>query len=157
MKFYILPIVALLLLFGLKVEAGVEDAKTLCIENVSGEVVTFPLIESPKMTFKGLYVIVQASESKILKFKDLTKAYFTDEETAVKDAAASAEEVATLSNTIDFSNFAPNTVIRVYTPSGMIVKQGYTDAEGRLQLSVSDLHRGTYIIKGGNTVFKYKK
>ncbi len=148
-----------MLLIGLKAEAGVQDAKTLCIENVSGEVVTFPLLESPKMTFKGLYVIVQATaaNSKILKFKDLTKAYFTDEETAVNSATATDEEVATLSNTIEFSNFAPNTVIRVYTPSGMIAKQGYTDSDGRLQLSVNDLHRGTYIIKGGNTVFKYKK
>lgn len=157
MKFYILPIVALMLLFGLKAQAGVEDAKTLCIENVNGEVVTFPLIESPKMTFKGLYVIVQTSENKILKFKELTKAYFTEEETAVNAATASEEEIAAQSNTINFSNFAPNTVIRVYTTSGMIAKQGYTDAEGRLQLSVADLHRGTYIIKGGNTVFKYKK
>ena len=149
-----------MLLFGLKAEAGVENAKTLCVENVNGEVVTFPLLESPKMTFKGLYVIVQsqsASNSKILKFKDLTKAYFSDEETAVNDVAAGSEEVSALSNTIDFSNFAPNTVIRVYTPGGMLMKQGYTDADGRLQLTVSDLHRGVYIIKGGNTVFKYKK
>lgn len=156
MKRYLSIIASLLMLCTFSARAGVENATTLVIQNVSGEIVEFPLENSPKMTFKNTYVIVQAGINKIFKVKDIKKAYFTDETTAV-NAVTTEEEIAAQANTIIFSSFAPNTPVRVYTPGGMIVKQAYTDAEGRLQLSIDDLHRGTYIIKGGKTVMKYKK
>lgn len=157
MKSKILSLFALLALAFTSAQAGVEDAKTLCVEMKSGEVITFPLIDRPRMTFKGTYVIVAASESKIMKFKDVKMAYFTEEETAVNSAELTPESMATLGNTIAFSNYAPGTKVRVYTPNGNLMKQAVTDAEGRLTLTIADLPVGIYFVKGGNTVFKFKK
>lgn len=156
MKIYTSIIATLLLLCCLGAQAGVENAVTLCIENKSGEVVEIPLIERPKISFKATYVILQASSTRIFKFKDLKQLYFTDEETAVSDqSAAAGEGIEASADYVCFSNFAPNTTVRVYTPSGMIVKQTATDQNGRLQLSLSNLARGTYIIKAGKTTFKF--
>ncbi len=141
--------------FGAK--AAVDDAVTVCIEMTSGEVISLPLLERPRLTFKGTYVILQASENKVLKFKDLARVYFSDEETAVNDATATGEEIDSQFDTVGFKNFAPNTVVRVYNPNGMILKRGYVGADGTLQLTTSDLGRGTYIIKAGKTTFKLMK
>lgn len=157
MKLYMLPIVALMLLCSLGSKAAVDGAVTVCIENTSGEVISFPLLEQPKIVFKGTYVLVQASENKVMKFKDLKSVYFSDEETAVIDAAATPEEISAQLSTIAFSNFAPGTVARVYTTAGMIVKRGYADADGKLKIQTADLCRGTYIVKAGKTTFKFTK
>lgn len=157
MKSKILFLIAFLALAITSAQAGVEDAKTLCVEMKSGEVITFPLIDRPRMTFKGTYVVVAASESKVLKFKDVKMAYFTEEETAVNSAQQTPEAMANQGNTIVFSNYAPGTTVRVYTPNGNLMKQAVTDAEGRLALTIADLPVGIYLVKGGNTVFKFKK
>ncbi len=144
----------LLALCTVAASAGVKGATTLCIENSKGEVVQFPLIETPKMTFKSTFVIVQASTTKVYRFKDIASVYFTDDETGINDITDS-EEINNFYNTVTLSKFAANTPVRVYTPAGMIVKQAKTDGEGSLQLSTADLPRGTYIIKAGKTAFKF--
>ena len=156
MKRYLLIISALFLLGVLSMKAGVENATTLCIENTKGEVVQFPLAESPKMMFKSTFAIVQASTTKVFKFKDIRQVYFTDRTTGINDATT-PEEISRQQNTITLNKFTPNSVVRVYTTSGMIAKQAYTDAEGALQMNTDDLARGTYIIKAGKTAFKFMK
>jgi hypothetical protein len=153
MKHKILSFI-LLALCTVAASAGVKDATTLCIENSKGETVKFALIESPKMTFKSTFVIVQASETKIFRFKEIASVYFTDEETGINDATTD-EEVSNRLNTVSLTKFAANTAVRVYTPAGMIVKQTMTDADGSADVSTSDLPRGTYIIKAGKTAFKF--
>lgn len=140
----------------LTMSAGVKNATTLCIENSKGEVVMFALDDSPKMTFKSTFVVVQASETKVFRFKDIAQVYFTDRATGITDATTE-EEISNQLNTITLNKFTPNTPVRVYTTSGMIVKQANTDSEGSLQVSTSDLSRGTYIIKAGKTAFKFIK
>lgn len=156
MKRYLLIISALFLLGVLSIKAGVENATTLCIENTKGEVVQFPLSESPKMMFKSSFAIVQASTTKVFRFKEIRQVYFTDRTTGINDATT-PEEISRQLNTITLNKFAANTVVRVYTTSGMIAKQAYTDSEGSLQITTDDLARGTYIIKAGKTAFKFMK
>ena len=146
----------LLALCVVAASAGVKNATTLCIENLRGEVVQFPLTESPKMTFKGNFIVVQASATKVIRFKDVRQVYFTDGATGINDATA-GEEIDNQLNTITLNKFAANIPVRVYTTSGMIVKQATTDSEGSLQISTGDLSRGTYIIKAGKTAFKFIK
>ena len=73
------------------VNAGVKNATTLCIEDKTGGVLKFYLSERPKITFRGNYTIVQAGETKLLQFRNLAKAYFTDEDdpTGISEADAS--------------------------------------------------------------------
>lgn len=146
-----------LILFALctvAASAGVERATTLCIENSKGEVVQFPLAESPKMTFKSTFIVVQASATKVFRFKDVKQVYFTDDATGI-DEVAGGEEIDNRYNTVTLSKFAANIPVRVYTTGGMIVKQAATDGEGTLQISIDDLPRGTYIVKAGKTAFKF--
>ena len=81
----------LLALCVVAASAGVKNATTLCIENLKGEVVQFPLTESPKMTFKGNFIVVQASATKVIRFKDVRQVYFTDRATGINDATAGEE------------------------------------------------------------------
>ena len=152
-----ISILAILLTLGvLATRAGVKNATMLCIENTTGETIQFPLIETPKMVFKGNYVVVQASTAKILKFKDVKQIYFTDDEVGV-NSVENEEGINTEFNNVSLKNFKPGTTVRVYTTAGTIVKQAYTDADGSLNISTTDLRRGTYIIKAGKTAFKFTK
>lgn len=139
--------------------AGVERPTTLCVENTKGEVMTFPLSENPKMTFVGTYVVIKTSEPKLLKFKELTRAYFLEEDPdAVTDAAATpGETVSPGADVIGFSHFAPLTRVLIYSASGSIVKAAQTDVDGRLRLSVSDLPHGVYVIQAGHSSVKMSK
>ena len=155
MKRY-LSIALSLLLGALGVKAGVENAVTLCVENHNGEVVQFALLERPIITFKSTFVLIKTvNGAKVLKFKDIRQAYFSDEETAVSELPANPEQIETLLNTLTLRNFAPNQTVRIYTTGGAIVRRSQTDANGTLQLSTDGLRRGTYIIKSGKTAFKF--
>lgn len=152
-------VAALALIATLWAWAGVERPTTLCVENTLGEVMTFALSENPKMTFKGTFVVIQAGEINVLKFKDLTRAYFTEEDPdAVAQAAATqSESVTTDSDIIGFKNFKPLTRVFVYTATGTLAKVAQTDIDGQLHLSVSDLPHGTYVIQAGHSSVKMRK
>lgn len=147
-----------MLLCAAAVQAGVKNPTTLCVENTKGEVMAFALDERPIITFKGTYVIVQAGETKLLKFRDLTKAYFAEEDpTAVNDATGEGESIKSGANTISFSHFKPLTTILVYTAGGTLVKRAQTTVSGELTISIQDLPKGFYVIKAGKTSVKLTK
>ena len=155
-KFF--KILMLMLFASPLAKAGVENATTLCIENTSGEVVSFALAEEPKIMFKGNYVVVQASEIKLLKFKDLTKAYSTAEDPdGIYGANLTQEEISTLLNTVQFRNFTPGANVLVYSVAGHLLHRTTIGEDGTLQYSLDNLLPGTYVIKAGKTSFKVYK
>ena len=142
------------------VSAGVKNATTLCIEEKDGTVLKFTLASRPKITFRGNYTVVQADEIKLLQFRNLARAYFTDEDdpTAVSEVAAGAEQMQANVNEVTFNGFKPLTPVLVYTTAGTLVKTGQTDVNGYLQMTMQDLPRGIYVVKTGKKqAFKFEK
>lgn len=159
-----LPIIILLLGLAIngqwsKVNAGVKNATTLCVEDKTGAVLKFALADRPKITFRGNYTVVQAAEVKLLQFRNLYKAYFTDEDdpSAVSDVAAGAETIDTRYGTVSFNGFKPLTPVLVYTPAGTLVKKAQTNVDGYLQMTLQDLPPGIYVVKAGKKkAFKFE-
>lgn len=140
--------------------AGVKNATTLCIEQKDGTLLKFTLASRPKITFRGNYTVVQADEVKLLQFRNLVRAYFTDEDdpTAVSDVAAGAEQMEATGNAVTFNGFKPLTPVLIYTTAGTLVKKAQTDVNGYLQMTLQDLPRGIYVVKAGKKqAFKFEK
>ena len=152
-------ILFLLMLAAITASAGVKNATTLCIEDKTGGVLKFYLSERPKIMFKGNYTIVQTSEIKLLQFRNLARAYFTDEEdpTAVDAAAAGQETIEARANTINIEGFKPLTTVLVYTAAGTLLKKAQADVLGSAKVSVGELPSGVYVVKAGKTTFKMKR
>lgn len=150
-------VATLALILSVYAKAGVERATTLCVVNAVGEEMTFPLSENPKMTFKGTYVVIQTNEVKLLRFKDLVRAYFTEEDPDGFTAPTVGETVTTDNDVIGFNHFKPLTRVFVYTASGSLAKVAQTDTEGKLRLSIGNLPHGLYVIKAGNSSVKLSK
>lgn len=139
--------------------AGVKNATTLCIENKDGSVLKFYLSERPKIIFKGNYTIVQTAETKLLQFRNLRKAYFTDED----DPTGLDNSEQRMENNTHFSmvngqwsmnNFPPLTTVLVYTPGGTLVSKAQTNTQGSATISLDNLPTGVYIVKAGKMKFK---
>ena len=142
--------------------AGVKNATTLCIEDKTGGVLKFYLSERPKIIFKGNYTIVQTGETKLLQFRNLRKAYFTDEE----DPTGLENSEQRIGNNAQWSmvngqwsmdNFPPLTTVLVYTPGGTLVSKAQTNTQGSATISLGSLPSGVYIIKAGKMKFKIAK
>ena len=139
--------------------AGVKNATTLCVEDKTGTVLKFALADRPKISFRGNYTVVQAAEIKLLQFRNLYKAYFTDEDdpTAVSEVAAGQESIDARYGTVSFNGFKPLTPVLVYTPAGTLVKKAQTNVDGYLQMTLQDLPPGIYVVKAGKKkAFKFE-
>ena len=162
--FWLLVIGCWLLALGYSAtaSAGVKNATTLCIEDKTGGVLKFYLSERPKIIFKGNYTIVQTGETKLLQFRNLRKAYFTDEE----DPTGLENSEQRIGNNAQWSmvngqwsmdNFPPLTTVLVYTPGGTLVSKAQTNTQGSATISLGSLPSGVYIIKAGKMKFKIAK
>ena len=147
------------LIIAVIASAGVKNATTLCIEDKTNGVMKFYLSQRPKLSFRGNYAIVQAGETKLLQFRNLVRAYFTDEDdpTAINEVAADGEQIDCQIGNISLSGFKPLTRVLVYTPAGTLVKKAQADVQGTLDLSLADLPSGIYVVKVGKTTFKMQK
>ena len=137
--------------------AGVKNATTLCVEDKTGAVLKFSLADRPKISFRGNYTVIQAAEIKLLQFRNLYKAYFTDEEdpTAINEVSASGMPQASIVNgEWSMANFKPLTNVLIYDTRGNPVRKAQTDVQGAAQVSVGDLPSGIYIVKAGKMKFK---
>ena len=153
----ILLLITLTLTLTLTLSAGVKNATTLCVEDKTGAVLKFSLADRPKISFRGNYTVIQAAEIKLLQFRNLYKAYFTDEEdpTAINEVSASGMPQASIVNgEWSMANFKPLTNVLIYDTRGNLVRKAQTDVQGAAQVSVGDLPSGIYIVKAGKMKFK---
>ena len=135
--------------------AGVKNATTLCVVDKTGAELKFALADRPKISFRGSYTVIQAAEIKLLQFKNLYKAYFTDEDdpSAISDATANGQW-SMVNGQWSMSNFKPLTNVLIYDTRGTLVRKAQTDVQGAAQVSVADLPPGIYIVKAGKMKFK---
>jgi hypothetical protein len=147
-------LVALSMLQGL---AGKAYAHEMVVVNDShGGTSTFCLSTHP--------VISIDTYSLILKTDDATVMYPLNEFVTfsiVDNTTTGIRENNVVSPSFSFGSglkacgLQPLSPVRIYTLSGIIVAEGYTDSEGRLQLDVKTERNKTYLVKTTTGSFKF--
>ena len=102
---------------------------------------------------------MQTAETKLLQFRNLRKAYFTDEDdpTGLDDSEQRIENnthFSMVNGQWSMNNFPPLTTVLVYTPGGTLVSKAQTNTQGSATISLDNLPTGVYIVKAGKMKFK---
>lgn len=78
---------------------------------------------------------------------DVQKFTLTEEmPTAIQQVAAN-DGFRFSGNAVSFTSLRPESAVRVYNPSGMLIGTVITSADGTAHLSLSELPKGIYVIK----------
>ena len=146
---------ALLLLLSVKISAS--DDTTLVLEMRDGSTANFLLVEKPTITFTGEFVkIVSEFCSAEFTRSCVRKYHFCDQTPNAVTETLLKSTVAFDDNILVISDVPENTVIKIYTVSGVLAKS-LTVIDGNCSVSLDELITGTYVVSFNNTTFKFLK
>lgn len=149
---------ALLLLVAFAFNAKIA-AQTPChLLNNSGALYTFTLEENPRFWHSGGLLYIHTNNSKVIFVKNKISQIFWD-----CDLPTSIEE--TVENRIKFNvekdrlNISgnPDSTIRIYSIKGILCAEVQPTGEDNMNIDVTNLERGTYIVKISDFTFKFLK
>ena len=134
-------------------------AQTPChLLNNSGTLYTFYLEENPRFWHSGGLLYLHTDNSKIIFVKNKIAQIFWD-----CDLPTSIEE--TIENRIKFNvekdrltiSGNPDATIRIYSLKGILCTEVQPTGEENVSIDITDLERGTYIVKISDFTFKFLK
>ncbi len=138
-----------------------EAARYLMVWDNGGGLVSFPLEERPcivtdvkkqQITFTTSSDVIHVPLNEVHKYTLEAEDLAAIEETVTDEGSFGRN-----SNDLTFDNFAPGSVISVYTIDGMKVTSDNIDADGHLSISMEGWNTGVYIIKTESASYKIIK
>ena len=149
---------ALLLLAAFAFNAKIA-AQTPChLLNNSGTLYTFTLEENPRFWHSGGLLYVHTDNSKIIFVKNKIAQIFWDCDlpTSIEEAVENRIKFNVEKERLTISG-NPNSTIRIYSLKGILCTEVQPTGEDNVNIDITDLERGTYIVKISDFTFKFLK
>lgn len=147
-------ILFLLLFFAVGLSAQGQTA--LVVELRDGSCASFLLAEQPKITFEGEMMSIVSSKTDMEFVRSEVKKYrFVDSVASIAEVE-DASQATFDGNTLIVSGLSDETVVTVYTLSGLSVKKS-TPSSGVCTISLESLPSALYIVNYNNTTIKILK
>ncbi len=126
-----------------------------------GEQIAFPFEDEPRITIEDTQFVV-SSLKLTMEYAITDIERFTllegDEATGMESVRAeSLLQTEWQRDHLSVSGMAAQSVVRVMTVGGSMVKQMRADAYGRVSLSMTDLPKGIYLVQTPTKTFKIRK
>lgn len=125
----------------------------------NGEVHGYDLEEHPKVNLGKIEFTLTAA-SQMVKYAAADVMRFTLQEDTIGVGVSvpkAMEDVQFRNGTLLLAGCMPHSPVRIYDISGRMIQAAQTDGEGNLNLSLSLLNKGIFIIKTHNTTLKIQK
>jgi len=146
-----LALMALLLLTATVIRAG--DVQYLTIM-VQGKPVSFALSDKPVITYQNNQLVVTTAEETVeIPVADISGTGFAETSTAIRNLMSGGKPQVECGR-VCFSDLTPGTPVQVFTADGRSVAEAKADADGSAQVSLSELPKGTYLLKAGKQTIK---
>ena len=146
-----LVLMALLLLTTTVIRAG--DVQYLTIM-VQGKPVSFALSDKPGITYQNNQLVVTTAEETIeIPVADISGTSFEETSTAIRNLMSGGKPQIQ-GGLVCFTDLTPGTPVQVFTADGRSVAEAKSDANGTVQVSLSELPKGTYLLKAGKRTIK---
>lgn len=128
-----------------------------------GGKVTFPLTEHPVVTYSDGDIVVTTSKeqliyahAKVHKFTLTDEDISQDEATEIETSKCKAQWQCQ-GDVMCFVDCIPGESVTVYNTTGQVMVQYSISADGTLQIPLSQLGEGIYIIRIGSITYKFMK
>ncbi|MCK9156848.1 MAG: T9SS type A sorting domain-containing protein [Paludibacteraceae bacterium] len=136
------------------------QAEQLIVEEKSGGKTAYDLGTSPVLTYQGNVLVLKTSEASAeFQIPDLAMYYFKEgSPTDVESLASEGMDIVYLSdNVLYIKNFAPQTLVQVFSVVGVSLGDYRTSDEGALTIDLSNRPNGVYMIKSNLSTIKIVK
>lgn len=144
-------LMALLLLMATVIRAS--DVQYLTIM-VQGKPVSFALSDKPVITYQNNQLVVTTAEETVeISVAEISGTGFSETSTAIRNLMSGGKPQVECGR-VYFSDLTPGTLVQVFTADGRSVAEAKADANGTAQVSLSELPKGTYLLKAGKQTIK---
>ena len=149
-----------LLLLAMTIGTWADTQQRLIVWMKNGDKVYFNLVEEPETTFEnGLLAIKTTKSTVYYQLENVLRYTYDGDITDVVGPKLRPNEIRFMQGTdqMAFDGLADGTQLEIYSLDGM--KLGTMQAKGgiRTTVSFSDRPAGTYIVKVGDTTYKFLK
>lgn len=155
-KTHLLHKAAAALLCALAVATASAEVKYLIVSRTDGSKASFALADEPVVKNTATELTVETSATTVtIPFAELEN-YSFSETGPVKVEDITAEESHSYHDgQVTFNGLKPGSEIYVYALDGREVMRGAADADGYSSLDLRGLGTGVYIVRTGNSSFKF--
>lgn len=125
----------------------------------SGESTVFMLGDHPILTFGDAELTFSSdNESVTLDATQIHTFEFTTlSTTGLNDVNMSFGIVSLNGDVLSLSGFAPGSIVSVYNVNGTLVRDVTTGSDGGVDISLSGLPQGVYVLNSSQIQFKFRK
>lgn len=146
-------IVLLVLLLLMVIPMRAADVQYLTIFS-QGTSVSFALSEKPVITYQyNQLVVATAKETIEIPVADITGSRFEEKPSAIRNLM-SEDKPQVKGGLVHFLELIPGTLVMVFTIDGQSVANIKADVNGMAQVDLSELAKGTYLIRYGKQTIK---
>ena len=137
-----------------------DTLKCLMLTESDGTVNKFALTDAPVVTYEGNDMVVKCnSQTLTIGLEGLKVTFGEMEVTGIRENVLGDSETIRSAFSFGIARFEglrPGASVRVYSVSGECLKKAKADNEGRVELSMTNLPKGVYIINTPTRSFKIK-
>ncbi|MGN0224272.1 MAG: T9SS type A sorting domain-containing protein [Muribaculaceae bacterium] len=152
---------AIIMALAVCLSAAAADAThSVVVKAKSGTETEFKFADEPFTYFADGQIVFSANnglQSLFLDVADFESFYFKTAEGGVTDAELQRATFTLTPDAISAEHLAPNAAVKVFNVAGVELLCATTDANGAVNLSITDLAAGTYVLSAGNYSFKFTK
>lgn len=151
-------IATLALLGSVAYMASATESNCLLVHLSSGDIVVFPLSETPKITFDSGVVTIATERYHVSDVRKYTFGNFATDITEVTGDAAAAGEYSPDGRFFCVRLKDTSVQVRLYTAGGVEVPISLKpDAEGVIHVDMNRLNREVYMLTVGDETIKIKR
>lgn len=155
-KLQLLRKVALTALCALAVATASAEVKYLIVSRTDGSKASFAFADDPVVRNSASELTVESSASSIaVPFADLLNYYFSETDLVGVEEINSGETHSYRDGKVTFTGLTPGSQILVFSMEGREVLCCEADSEGFAFVDLNGLGTGVYIVRTGNSSFKF--
>lgn len=135
------------------------DDRLLKVWQTNGEVLSISLNDEPRTTYADGKLVINTKQSTItIPLKEVLRYTYTGIPTGINKPGGTIEaSFSKDGETLTFMGLKPQTKIVLYNTSGQMLRHLVADGRNKIQISVSDLVPGIYVVKANGVTYKITK
>ena len=132
--------------------------KELVVIQKGGNRTIFTLASSPVITHSDEEMTVKSDIMQIVfPIDDLEYYTLSDTETAIRDISEGTGKIKYTDETVVLNGLNPDESVTVYMLNGTVLKTAIADSQGTVELNLTAMPKGYYVIKSKSHSFKIIK
>ena len=144
--------------FTLHLQAQTEQ-QCVVVETAAGQRMEYLLSDQPRIVHNDATVTLTTTNATVeFQTSEVSKIYASTMDVVIVIKSIKTDgDIHLTDDFVSLTGYTPHESVSLYTSDGKLLKQRTADSQGRLILSLTQLHSGIYIIKTQQQSIKFTK